>query len=160
MSNENYHPSQAEQLVNSVLAKTAETIKKKYKLKPCGQGAAMPGGPIQELILCFDTKDQFTKEELRGLLIKSAQELLNQINENKDMQPFLIKQPFTIENVEIIIYNVDRNGMDLRDPAISIAQISQGRLIYRTNDPEDYFKYKNQYEETYNEALKALEAQD
>ena len=44
-----YQPSKGEQLVNSILAKTAKIIKDKYNLKPCGEGAAMPGGPIQEL---------------------------------------------------------------------------------------------------------------
>ena len=157
---ENYHPSQAEQLVNSTLAKAAEVIKKKYKIKPCGQGAAMPGGPIQKLALCFDTKDQFAKEELRKLLMQSAQELLSQINENSDIQPFLKTRPFTIENVEIIIYNHDKNGRGLRDPDISTARISQGQLIYRTIDPDDSFKLKNQFEESYEDALKALEVHE
>ena len=43
-------PSKGEQLVNSTLAKTAKIIKEKYDIKPCGVGAAMPGGPIQELL--------------------------------------------------------------------------------------------------------------
>ena len=36
----------------------------------------MPGGPIQELTLCFDTKRPHNKEQLRELLIKTANELL------------------------------------------------------------------------------------
>src|ERR1700722_16321921 len=79
-----YHPSKGEQLVNNVLAKTAKIIKDKYNLKPCGEGAAMPGGPIQGLTLCFDTKLPYTKNQLRELLIKSAEELLKQVNENKE----------------------------------------------------------------------------
>ena len=154
---QDYHPSQAEQLVNSTLAKTARAIKKKHRINPCGQGASMPGGPIQKLALCFDTKDQFTKEELRKLLVKIAQYLLNEINENSDIQPFLKYRPFTIENVQIIIYNHDKNGRSLHDPEISTAQISQGHLIYRTIDPDDSFKFKNEFEESYEDALKALE---
>ncbi len=72
-----YHPSKGEQLVNSTLGKTAKIIKDKYNLKPCGSGASMPGGPIQKLALCFDTKYPLTKEQLRELLIKSAHELVN-----------------------------------------------------------------------------------
>jgi hypothetical protein len=84
-----YHPSKGEQLVNSTLAKTAKIIKDKYNLKPCGVGAAMPGGPIQELVLCFNTKYPHTKEQLRELLIKAAQELLEQVNQNKEIQKFI-----------------------------------------------------------------------
>ena len=72
MKNNEYHISKGEQLVNSILAKTAKIIKDKYDLKPCGEGAAMPGGPIQELTLCFDTKYPYTKDQLRELLAHST----------------------------------------------------------------------------------------
>ena len=151
-----YRPSKGEELVNSTLAKAAKIIKDKYNLKPCGEGASMPGGPIQKLALCFDTKYPYTKKQLRELIIKTAKELLNQVNENKEIQEFIKEPPFTIKNIQIIIYNHDKNGRSLRDPEISNAQILQGILSYATIDPEDSFKYKNEYEESYEEALKAL----
>ena len=153
---QNHHSSKGEQLVNSILGKTAKIIKDKYNLKPCGSGTAMPGGPIQEVTLCFDTKLPYTKNQLRELLIKSAEELLNQVNEDKEIHQFLKDQPFTIRNVEIIIYNNDKNGLEVFDPAISVARISQGNLIYRTTDVNDTFKYKKEFQESYEEALKTL----
>ena len=127
MSNkqDDFHPSKGEQLVNGTLAKTAKIIKDKYNLKPCGVGAAMPGGPIQELTLCFDTRYPYTKEQLRELLIKLAQELLKQVNENNDIQEFLKERPFNLNNVQIIIYNSDKDGREVYDPAISTVAISQ-----------------------------------
>src|SRR4051794_40086024 len=111
ISNKQQYPlSRGEELVNSTLAKAAKIIKEKYNLKPCGEGAAMPGGPIQDLTLCFDTKYPHTKEQLRELLITSAQELLNQVNTNHEIQEFLKDQPFTIKNIQIIIYNHDQDG--------------------------------------------------
>lgn len=149
-----YHPSKGEQLINTLLAKTAKIIEKRYNLKPCGIGTAMPGGPIQEVTLCFDTKYSHTKEELRALLIQSAEELLNQVQEDKEIHQFLKNPPFTIRNVEIIIYNNDKGGFDVFDPDISVARISQGKLIYRTTDINDPLKYKNEYEESYEEAIR------
>ncbi len=93
---------------------------------------------------------------MRELLIKSSAELLRLVNENKEIQKFLKGGPFTIKNIEIIIYNHDENGFHLKDPQISVSNISQGQLSYSTIDPEDSFKYKNEYEESYEEALKAL----
>lgn len=151
-----YHPSKGGQLVNSLLANAAKLIKVKYNVKPCGMGVAMPGGPIREVTLCFDTKYPYTKEQLRELLIRFSAELLRLVNENKEIQEFLKWRPFTIKNIEIVIYNHDENGFDLKDPQISVANISQGQLSYSTIDPEDTFKYKNEYEESYEEALKAL----
>jgi hypothetical protein len=148
--------SQEEKIVNNILDNTARIIEKKYKIQPSGEGAAMPEGVIRDLTLTFDTKGPFTKDYLRKLLIECAQELLNQINTNKSIQPFLEKIPFTIENVQIIIYNRDKNGREAFDPEISTARISQGVLIYRTVDSSDTFKFKNRFNETYDEALKAL----
>jgi hypothetical protein len=151
-----YHPSKGEQLVNSTLAKTAKIIKDKYNLKPCGEGASMPGGPIQELTLCFDTKYPHTKEQLRELLIKTAQELLGQVNQNKEIQEFIKEPPFTIKHIQIIIYNSDKNGREIYDPGISTAEISEGILTYQTVDAADTFKYKQEFAETYEEGLKAI----
>lgn len=158
MSNnkQDYHPSRGEQLVNSLLARTAKIINDKYNIQPCGVGVAMPGGPIQEVTLCFDTKFPYTKEQLRQLLIKSSEELLRQVNQNKEIQEFLKVKPFTIKNVEIVIYNHDEKGFGLKDPQISVANISQGTLNYSTIDPEDSYKYKNEFEESYEEALKLI----
>lgn len=155
-NSQEYTPSKGGPLVNSILAQTAKIIKDKYNIKPCGMGVAMPGGPIKEVTLCFDTKYPYTKEQLRELLIKSSAELLRQMNENKEIQEFLKERPFAINNVEIVIYNHDENGFGLKDPEISVANISQGKLNYSTINPEDSFKYKNEYEENYEEALKAL----
>ncbi len=145
-----------EQLVDYILAKTAKLIKEKYKLYPCGTGVAMPGGPIQKLALYFTTSYPHSKEQLRKLVIKSAHELLNAVTENNEIQEFLKERPFTIKNIEIIIYNHDKDGRGLRDPEISTTEISQGILTSRTIDPENSFRFKNKFEESYEDALKAI----
>ncbi len=152
-----YQLSRGEELVNSILANAAKKIYKEYNIRPCGVGVSMPGGPIKEVTLCFDTKKPYTKMQLRISLIKLAQELLEQINENNEIQEFLKERPFTIKNVEIIIYNHDEKGLTLKDPQISVAGIAQGVLDYSSIDPEDGFRYKNEYEETYEEALEIIE---
>lgn len=151
-----YHPSKGEELINSILAKTAKTIKDKYNIRPSGVGVAMPGGPIQEATLCFDTKHPYNKDELRQLLIKSSAELLKQVNENKEIQEFIKEPPFTIKNVQIIIYNHDENGGTLYDPQILTAEISQATLTYRTIESKDNFKLKDEFIETYEDALRII----
>lgn len=156
---EQYHPSNAEQLANSTLAKTAQIIKNKYKLKPSGDGAAMAGGSIKGLFLSFDTRNQCTKEDLRRLLIECVQELLIQINTNESIQPFIVSRPFPIENIQIIIYNQDDKGNEAYAPLISTAEISHGFLTCRTVDSNDTFKFKNEFKETYEDALQILRNQ-
>ncbi|MBS0654391.1 MAG: hypothetical protein JSR46_01315 [Verrucomicrobia bacterium] len=156
INSESYHTSRDVELVNITLSTTAEKIKKAYGLDPMGSGAAMPGGPIRELTLAFGTREPYTKEKLRDLLIKCANELVDQVNENKEMQQYLIKAPFTIENVQIIIYNHDKTGREVFEPEISTAEISEGILTYRTTDPTEPLRFKNRIKETYAEALQAL----
>lgn len=153
----NFYPSKAQQLVENILDQTAQTIKYKYKIQPSGEGIAMPGGPIRELALYFDTKDQLTKEQLRKLLVKCSLELVDQINANSEIQQFLKAKPFTLEKVQIIIYNHDQTGREVFDPNISTAEISHGILTYSTVDSNDTFKYKNEFIETYEEALKIIQ---
>lgn len=157
-NNQQDHPSEAEQRVDSILTKVAGIIKEKYNINPSGSSASMPGGPIQKLGLAFNTKLSLTKEELRILLIGCAQELLTQVNTDEDIQKFLMKRPFTINNIQIIIYNHDKIGRRLYDPDIATAQISQGSLNYLTIDSNDTFKMKNQFEESYEDALKSFKA--
>lgn len=151
------HPlSKNEQLVNSTLAQTAKLIKDKYDLRPCGAGAAMPGGPIQKLTLCFNTKHSYTKEELRALLIQTAHELVSQVSNNKEIQEFLKDPPFRIKHVQIIIYNKEKDGREVYDPRISTAEISRSMLSFQTVDPANVLKYKYEFEETYEEALEKM----
>lgn len=147
-----------EYFVNETLANTRKIINAKYPdIRPCGTGISMPGGPVRELGLYFTTKGPFTKEFIRQLTIEFAQELLYQINSNEEFRSHLIKYPFTIENVQIIIYNHDKNGGRVYDPEIGVADLTAGVLTYNTYDPEsEYCKYKNEFNETYEEALELL----
>jgi hypothetical protein len=81
---------------------------------------------------------------------------MSSCNENEEIQNFLKERPFTIKNIQIIIYNHDKEGREVNDPGIATAQISEGILTYRTVDSTDTFKFKQQFEESYEEALKAL----
>lgn len=150
------HISRAEQLVNSILIKSAHAIEKKYSLKLSGEGSAMPEGIIDELTLAFDARGSFNKEFLRKILINAAQHLLNAINSDKEINFFLKTPPFKIENIQIIIYVYDSSGRSIYDPFISVAEIANGTLIYQTVDPMDTYKFKNEFKESYEEALQAL----
>ena len=145
-----------EQLVNQILADAAKIIRDKCCLHPSGAGAAMPEGPIRKLVLTFDTKKPHTKEELRKLLIETAHVLLNQVTQNEEVQQFIYEKPFTIKNVQITIFNRQKNGLNVLDPGVSNVQIMRGVLNYSSIDQEDRFKYKNKHEESYEEAMEIL----
>ncbi len=83
--------------------------------------------------------------------------MLYQINSNEEFRSCLIKYPFTIENVQIYIYNRDKTGEYVFDPEIGVADVTNGLSTYITYDPEgQYCEYKNEFKETYQEALEFL----
>ena len=41
---------------------------------------------------------------------------LDQVNKNNEIQEFIKEKPFTIKNIEIVIYNNDQNGRSICDP--------------------------------------------
>ncbi len=117
----------------------------------------MPGGNLREFTLCFNTRSELKKEELRMLLLDCARELLNQINSDESVQSAMVVYPFTEKNIDITIYNRNQNGTEVYDPGISTADISNSILMYRTVDRDNRYSYKNRYSETYQEALRAIQ---
>jgi hypothetical protein len=151
--NDDKNFTKAERIVNKILYQTASSIKEKYKFNSAGTIVSMPQGNVKKLGLAFDPRQRFSKEQLRELTVQLGAELLNHINSNEEIQASLVKRPFTIENVEIIIYNDDKQGYSIYDPEIAVAHLAQGIIIYKTNDPDKEYRYKNEYEETYEEAF-------
>ena len=106
-----YNPHAEEQgLVENILYNTAKIIEKKYHMKPVEAGAAMPAGEINKFHMSYEVHSSLSKNQLRVLLLNISNVLLNQITANVKIQTYLVKTPFTIENVKIIIFNYDKDG--------------------------------------------------
>ncbi|PJD97249.1 MAG: hypothetical protein CK425_03795 [Parachlamydia sp.] len=147
------------EIAGEILERTATFANKRYPLHTCGTIMGMPNGNVQVLGLCFQAKTLLSRDQLRSLTIKCATELIQQINSNEHIQRFLVKRPFTMQEVQIIIYNKDKNGDEPHDPLIATAQISKGILTFRTTDPKHTYTYNNRFKETYEEAVEIINSQ-
>lgn len=143
--------------VEEVINKTKIVLEQKYHIRSLDSGASMPNGNVKRFFLDFEIRGPVSKEYLRRILIDSANRLLSQINNNDKVQQFLVKQPFKIEDVDIIIYNNSLTGEEVYDPEISIAEIIGGVLIFKTEEKSNPYGYENTYKETYEEALQKLQ---
>ena len=155
--NKDKHLSKPSIIVNKILDETSLYVEKKYKIQTVGKGVSMPGGTVKKLSLSFNSYENLSKDQLRKITLDFIEKLLNNINSNSDIQPFLVKRPFTIENVSFFIANYDSKGYQLNDPEIGYSYYSNGKLVYKTYDPEKEFGYKNEFEETYEEALQLVQ---
>lgn len=146
-----------EQIVNDLLNNAACLFKKKYKLLPIGTSVAMPSGVIKKLGLEFQLYGPESKEEIRKILINCSQELLNIINSNLEIRPYLECYPFTIDRIGIglFINHKDNSGVDY--PHIGIATIRKSKLEFLRLITTDIPNLKDTYVESYEDALKALE---
>lgn len=81
--------------------------------------------------------------------------MVDLINNNEEIRPFLYVFPCTEKNVQVIIYNTNE-GKGVFHPGMSTAQILKGVLTYMTVDAHKTLVYKNRYTETYEDAIKLI----
>ncbi len=150
--NADYEIPKSEQAVNAVLGQTRAILKKRYKkIAPIATNVAMPGGVIKLLGLDFQIVGPLKKEKAREILTDLAQELLNKVNSDPAIQPYLWQHPFSIKNIEINLFITDSSRREINHPEIGIATISEGQISYLTltytNTPQKISKTSESYEE-------------
>ena len=84
------------------------------------------------------------------------EEFLAPINANKELRPKLKNYPFTSNEIEITLFVINSNGLEIYDPFIGVATAMDNELIFKTIDPVDTIKYKSKFVEKYEEALKII----
>lgn len=148
-----------ENVAHLITVKTAQKIKNETGLHLCGTGGGSSEGLLRKLNMCFDHYGEITMEEGRELLIYCVQEYLSAINASQEIKSSLLHYPFTPKDVEIIIYvrGADKKRVDIGE--YNVINANGGRLIYtiRQPDPEGM---KRIHQETFEEAVKLVEAQD
>jgi hypothetical protein len=146
-------------LAEEIRANMARKLAKRYDMSLFGIGGGMADS-VNIICLSFQIRKSFTKEELRYILIDCVEEILAAFNANEEIRPYLLNYPFLPENIEIKIFITDSTGRRVYDPTIAVASAIGGKLKYKTNDPNDEFKYKSIVQEPYEEALKIVRGKD
>jgi hypothetical protein len=160
MSNsQKYEIPKSGQAVNGLLCRIEHSLEKKYKMKTIGTNVAMPGGVVKLLGLDFHIRGPLSREEIRKILIESAQDFLTMVNSDEAVRSYLENYPFKIENVHITLFCIDSRGFKLDDPYIGIAGIARGELDYKILITTDIPSIKSEFEESYEEAMEALQNQ-
>lgn len=155
-----------EKAVNAVMARNSTSIAEKYHMRPIAITVAMPGGDIRYLELEFQIVGPLSKEQIRKILIDSAHDFLSDINADSNLCIYLKNHSLTIKDIGITLFLIDSLGRGLRDPNISIAEISKGKLeydvlvdVYDEELKRNIPQFKSKSRETYEEALNTLNSQ-
>ncbi|WP_068466630.1 hypothetical protein [Candidatus Protochlamydia phocaeensis] len=151
--------SEGGKLCYGLIKKSGKRIGQKYGLSPSGIGAGGVYG-LRLMILDFNRYGEpLTQEEARRLIIACAEEFLTDINSDEPLRPFLLDYPFSPNNISMAIINYDSNGKQIFSPYIGAVALSGGMIMYLTNIPEQ-LAYKDEFTETYEEALEKLKQEE
>ncbi len=151
------HGSPADTLSHRRIIETGKRLEKKYHMSISAIGGASKEG-IWLMSVGFDRLgDPMTIEEGRRVIVDCVQEYLKDINNDEALRSYLKIHPFTIDNLYITIFQFAKDGSLFFDPILDSITVDKFGFVYSTTDPNNIYKYKNTFEETYEEALAILE---
>ncbi len=154
------HPySNKTQIVHSILNKVGQNFKDKYDLEI--SGFTLSGGKkgYDTIGIDFDKRGILSKNEGRKIIVECLNDLLNEINSNSELQPYLFLRPFSIKNIRVTILILDADGKLIYYPSIEIIGARNGHISYLAKSMEDEYKFVSLGKETFEEAVKIVESQ-
>jgi hypothetical protein len=143
-----------EQFADDILRKVATKLKQETGLIPCGTIGQMLN-KVQVLGLSFNYYLPADIVEGRKMLIQAINSLMDEVNQEKRIHPYLSRYPFTSRNIEIHIYLRSPEGRDVTPGALWIIEASEGFLHYKIDNPATH-RLTDIYKETYDEALERI----
>ncbi len=152
-----YQLTDYEKMADKITAQTAIKIEKETGLRLCGVG----GGAInhiRKLNMSFDYCKEISFEEGRRLLVYCVNEYLSAINSNEEIRSHLIHYPFTPKDLEIKIFIRRPDHREVAFGKLAVVSEVSGKVKYKISQP-DPVVLEQIHEETYEEAVKVLEAE-
>jgi hypothetical protein len=147
-------PGEKENLSNAIIQEVVNQLKNEYELIPCGTGGQSTD-QIKTITLAFISNKSLNIEKGREVLITAVESLVNEINANEAIRPYLSNYPFDSKNIEIRIFIHDRNVTDFGPEKLYAISELQGVLQYQSRDPATK-RPAIIYEETFEDALEKL----
>ena len=152
--------SEREELSNQILAKVGNELIEKYSLSLNGFGGSIHDG-IRSMSLMFSIQKPLSKSEARKLLIECMLHLLDRVNSDEEIRPYLEEYPFPYKGADITIFIKNFSGKALYYPEIhSVSAYDNGRIYFHTKDINERYGYKTEESETFEEALEIVQSEE
>ena len=150
------HNPDYEFLANRVIKRTVEQLRAEKDLRASGTVGQMMGD-IQLMGVDFHYYHLVNLQEARKLITYATQTFLKNVNDNKEIRPYLHNYPFTAKNIEITIFVSEPNGQHPAQGDIEVISLRNGTIVYELTAPSKFEPWPVLHEETYEEALKIVE---
>src|ERR1700733_1214182 len=152
--------SEKAKIAHPIMFKVIDLLETRYHLRYAGREESSDKGAYKTIGLLFNKFGKMSKDEGRKTIIDCVNVLLNEINSDSQLQPFLIEKPFTLSNVEIMIIVFTDEGKDIFYPDIQVFAFFCGKVHYSTNSPGHKYGHYTEEKETFEEAVRIIEAQN
>lgn len=138
--------------VHQIQDRIGEIVKKQYQLNCCAVGGSMPDD-VQSIKIEFQSKKPATVDEARVLMVEILQIFHKEVNQHKNVRPFLREYPFSISRLKLAIHFDARYFGEKEVESVDHVFMSQTGIYYgrRGKTFEDRIEL---LEETYEEAVK------
>ncbi len=148
-----------ETIANRITKQVALKLFQEKNLQCAGRGGGMMSN-IRIMALGFDLLHEVTLTEARELTVYAITEYLKSINNSKEIRPYLQNYPFKLENIEIRIWIYKSDNKSVPLGKIDSISAVKGTLTYRIACGSQSYANRELCEETYEEALKIVEAEE
>ena len=130
-------------------------IQKTKGLEQIGYGGAL-NDKIKKIHLYFFFKGQLNIDQARVLLVREVKNLLDIINSDENLQPYLLNYPFTPKNIKYTISLKNSDGSRVHFPYVSLLYLENNCVYYAYLNERDIFMPDKAHKETYQESLEKV----
>ncbi len=138
-------------------AKQNDFILNAYGINIDNDSSSPEWNAIHDFYFTFYSFEKANLQQARKVLINCIENLLNEINNNKEISSYLYSAPFTYKNLDLGIFFFNKKGKPRNENYIYTCAIDEDKIYYKTAYPNGTFA--RIHEETYEESLKIVESE-
>ena len=142
------------QIAHAITRKTAQKIESETGLRLIGTGGGMMNH-VRLMTMSFSCFGEISVDRARELLLYCASEYLSAINASEEIRPYLIHYPFTLKDIEILIFIRQQDRREVPIGSLAVATLINDMLEYKA-EQQEASSFKKIHKETYQEALQLL----
>ena len=124
-------------MANRIEHQVSLELREKYNLFQIGTGGGMIDA-INRMSMMFHYFNEVDMDKARELVITASTTLLNALNDNEEVRPYLHYYPFRIEDIGIMIFFKNGDRRNVRVGAINGCELVQGKVQFFEEIEEEF----------------------
>ena len=145
--------SKQEKIAYSTLDRIGKKFFYKYGLEPSGVGGNM-NEDVKTLFLGLSCNKEANINDARKLIVVCAKEYMFEINNDKNLNPYLHNFPFNEQNIQLSITFKNPLGNNNEIGRLASVEIIKGKVVFDVNKTE--YTLETVLEESFEEAVRIV----